>query len=557
MANPKIEVEIGAVTDGLIRGLDGSILSLKQLTTEAKKIEIALESATDVKSINTYNSQLANLRNGMQKLKTTGIDPLTKATSNYNGVGIEFSRIIQDAPFGIIGVGNNITQLAGSFQQLRSSSTSTGAALKTAFASIISPANLLVLGISAVTTALTLYSMSASSAKTPINELKDAQDDYNESLKETDRLLGREVFSQFLKEVGLVQQQNIGGKLIDIPTFTSAVEVVDKLSGKISTLRKGELELLAKFFQTQIAESLRSAQSSAGTFAEELAKQDVGLYTGLLEKVNVQLNFYKTNTDKGKDSTKGLNKEAKELQQVINAFSTDPLVDAYFEAIKKGAEFRDSLGKAASGLTGMEGKNPFTSIENQITSGLISSGPPVTEFAEQFQEQASGISAIADELVGVFSGLGNQIANSFNISNDALRGFVGTLLSNTPKIIQAIFQQAAAKKLASKSVVASNIEEGTSGAVVVGIEAAKGLGPVGLALLPVLVGGALAIVSGAFKKGGGGGGSVGAGVSGQSFTGGGVGGLGGGSRELTGELVVRGNDLVYVLGQSMNKITKG
>ena len=555
MANPKIEVEIGAVTDGLIRGLDGSILSLKQLTTEAKKIEIALETATDVKSINTYNSQLANLRNGMQKLKTTGIDPLTKATSNYNGVGIEFSRIIQDAPFGIIGVGNNITQLAGSFQQLRSSSTSTGAALKTAFASIISPANLLVLGISAVTTALTLYSMSASSAKTPINELKDAQDDYNESLKETDRLLGREVFSQFLKEVGLVQQQNIGGKLIDIPTFTSAVEVVDKLSGKISTLRKGELELLAKFFQTQIAESLRSAQSSAGTFAEELAKQDVGLYTGLLEKVNVQLNFYKTNTDKGKDSTKGLNKEAKELQQVINAFSTDPLVDAYFEAIKKGAEFRDSLGKAASGLTGMEGKNPFTSIENQITSGLISSGPPVTEFAEQFQEQASGISAIADELVGVFSGLGNQIANSFNISNDALRGFVGTLLSNTPKIIQAIFQQAAAKKLASKSVVASNIEEGTSGAVVVGIEAAKGLGPVGLALLPVLVGGALAIVSGAFKKGGSGGGSVGSGVSGQSFTGTGLNAMQ--SMNIGGEFTVKGSDLVFVLSQEEKKRKNG
>ena len=129
------------------------------------------------------------------------------------------------------------------------------------------------------------------------------------------------------------------------------------------------------------------------------------------------------------------------------------------------------------------------------------------------------------------------------------------MLSNTPKIIQAIFQQAAAKKLASKSVVASNIEEGTSGAVVVGIEAAKGLGPVGLALLPVLVGGALAIVSGAFKKGGGGGGSVGSGVSGQSFTGTGLNAMQ--SMNIGGEFTVKGSDLVFVLSQEEKKRKNG
>jgi hypothetical protein len=97
------------------------------------------------------------------------------------------------------------------------------------------------------------------------------------------------------------------------------------------------------------------------------------------------------------------------------------------------------------------------------------------------------------------------------------------------------------------------------------LETIKAGGPAAIpaAIAAIGIGVALTAASGAFKglagKGlsGGGGGSVGAGVSGQSFTGGGVGGLGGGTRELTGELIVRGNDIVYVIGQSMNKITKG
>ena len=55
--------------------------------------------------------------------------------------------------------------------------------------------------------------------------------------------------------------------------------------------------------------------------------------------------------------------------------------------------------------------------------------------------------------------------------------------------------------------------------------------------------------------GGAGGGSAG---QGSTFTGGGAqGGLFAQNRDVSGEFVVRGNDLVYVLGQANNKINKG
>jgi hypothetical protein len=154
MANPRIEVEISANVADLSQG------------------------------VNQATQQLDKLGNAANQT-TPQINRLKNATSQYNSVGVDFARIIQDAPFGIIGVGNNITQLAGSFQQLKNSSTSTGAALKTAFTSIFSSGNALILGISALTTVFTVLQMkgffkteeSAKSLKDRLDEYKDTLDD--------------------------------------------------------------------------------------------------------------------------------------------------------------------------------------------------------------------------------------------------------------------------------------------------------------------------------------------------------------------------------------------
>ena len=128
MANPNIQVEVGADVSGLTAG------------------------------VNTATSQLDKLGKAAQTTAPQ-IGKLSQATQGYNSVGTDFARIIQDAPFGIIGVGNNITQLAGSFQVLKNQTGSTGAALKSALGSILSSGNALVLGISILTTAFTVLQM--------------------------------------------------------------------------------------------------------------------------------------------------------------------------------------------------------------------------------------------------------------------------------------------------------------------------------------------------------------------------------------------------------------
>ena len=291
MANPRIEVEIGAVIDGLKQGFGESVKIIDKLEEQARDLEKALRNATDLQTIQRLNADLARNRDALAQLRTTGIEPLTKATAQYNSVGTDFARIIQDAPFGIIGVGNNITQLAGSFQNLRTQSTSTGAALKTAFASIVSPANLLVLGVSAVTTALTVYSMTAKDTSGSVDNLKQSQDDFNESLKETDQLLKQGFFNQLLKDVGLIETKNLGGRLIDVPAFESANQVLEKLGGTIDNLNKNQLQALQSFLGEKLADATRGAANATSDLEKSLALQDFDIYEALLKEVNTQLGF--------------------------------------------------------------------------------------------------------------------------------------------------------------------------------------------------------------------------------------------------------------------------
>lgn len=147
--NPEIQVEIGANITGLQKGV-----------AQAENI---------IDNIGNASNQAA-----------PKVQKLANATKGYNSVGVDFARIIQDAPFGIIGVGNNIQQLAGSFQAARNA----GQSFTTILGGVFSSGNALILGISALTTVFTILQMKGffkteESAKSLNDQLKE----YEETLK--------------------------------------------------------------------------------------------------------------------------------------------------------------------------------------------------------------------------------------------------------------------------------------------------------------------------------------------------------------------------------------
>ena len=178
MANPRIEVDIVAVVDGLKKEFGQAVGIIGKLEEKALELDDALRKATTLPEIQKLNVDLSKTKSALTQLKSSGIEPLAKATSQYNVIGLDFARVIQDAPFGIIGVGNNIQQLAQSFSTLGKTGDSLSSRLKLAFRQIFSSGNLLVLGVSLLTSALTVLAQKGffkteNSAKSLTEKLED------------------------------------------------------------------------------------------------------------------------------------------------------------------------------------------------------------------------------------------------------------------------------------------------------------------------------------------------------------------------------------------------
>lgn len=503
-------------------GFKRKIGLIEQLTNKAKALRTALSQATNEKQIEAYNQELENTSKELTRLNALGrtitanlsgvgggFNRVATSGANANGVALEFNRIIQDAPFGLIGIGNNLQQLAGNFAQVNAEAKkaggTVGTALKASLTSIISPVNLGLLAISALTAGFTAYQMGAFDFVTATDEAKTAQEEFNESLKDTEQTLKQGFFNELLKAQGLLKQENLGGRLIDVPAFQTADEVLQKLAGTIDGLNKNELEALESFLSQRLADAARASANATTELEKSLAGKDVIGYEKVLAKVNEQLKFYEDNTKKSTKATKDSIQSWEDRETAI--LKNIAAQREFNEATDPAKQFVKATGR----LTGEEGEdataNAIAEAQAKIAQALAG-GPPVKEYVQE----AEKIKEANNVLVDSFSALGIGIASSLDISNNAFKGFVTTVLSAAPKLIAAIIAQAQANKAAAEISNQANLKQATGNAIVTATSAAKGLGPIGLAALPIFIGGALALISSAFGKSAGGSSSGGAAI---------------------------------------------
>lgn len=640
MANPKIEVEIGAVIDGLRKGFGESVKIIETLEKQALDLDKALKAATDLPTIQSLNTQLLQTKAAISQLKTAGLDPLTKATSNYNSVGTDFARIIQDAPFGIIGVGNNITQLAQSFQVLKNETGSTSAALKAGFASIFAPGNALVLVISLITTALTAYQMGAFDSAEETEKLEKETESFDQTLRKlvdslgavrqarlegskgaADELVQLDLLNKALTDTNQPQNVRIAAykKLKEeYPTILNNIsqekalanglgeaylKVVNAITQRASAvaieeklveLAKQRFDILEKeanevnlqntllkqreSLMSQIAERGIQINKNGLTLAEIFGDQTVDFALVDLGEAIVNINkefnllgnvsapktqseLTKNNvaTEKLKNQFFDLNLELTDFFQLSNnsSESTQKLKRS-FEEIGNLGPLLDRLKLERFDKFRQEVEAPFTITSGKAeTQGIIEPTVIPNQLNDQaltFNSNLQTIGTTIEELTAGFGGLGAIIGSAFG-NNPKLGQFIAQFVGFAAKLIAANFK-----------IAASNAVAGAS-------QAAAATGPAAPITLPAFIAGALGLVAAAFaafggggKKGGAGGGGGGGGSSvGSSGVGGGTAFAGGGAqggmfaqnRDVSGEFVVRGQDLVYVLGQANNRINKG
>jgi hypothetical protein len=182
MAGGKLSVEIGAdITDfeKKIKEVEFDIKELSKIKLDRLKVGL---DTTEI------NAQIKDAKASLNSLKTAVKDTgqtfasATPKVANAGNTLTQFSRIAQDAPFGIIGIGNNITATAEAFASLKNQTGSTGGALK-ALASSITGTGGILLGVSLLTTGLTLLAQSGLSVGDVIDKITGNTNAYSEALK--------------------------------------------------------------------------------------------------------------------------------------------------------------------------------------------------------------------------------------------------------------------------------------------------------------------------------------------------------------------------------------
>ena len=146
-----IEIPIGAPLGQLDKDLKGAESKLKGFAAEASKTAGVLGGST-VKGANSAAFAMQNL-----------------------------GRVAQDAPFGFIGIQNNLNPLLESFARLKQESGSTGGALKALGQSLIGPAGLGI-ALSVVSAAVLFYQQYQQRANKTTNDAKKAADEYINTL---------------------------------------------------------------------------------------------------------------------------------------------------------------------------------------------------------------------------------------------------------------------------------------------------------------------------------------------------------------------------------------
>jgi methyl-accepting chemotaxis protein len=555
MSSPRIEVEIVAKVEGLAAG------------------------------VNTATGQLDKLGKSAEGTAPK-IGKLSQATGNYNAVGVNFARLIQDAPFGIIGVGNNITALAESFDQARNQ----GQSFTQILGGIFSTGNLVTLGISALVTAWTLYSQSTEKVVDLNEEARESYKELANQVEKTADILGT---LKFVTDIITAQQDEVRKLTGDYSIFTSTAEENAKITSDafaklnktqltqikstLSELADDNLKKLGNSLDLTRKEAIKFAESFKGNVAgfEALTpniRDTVSAYNSLSNQIKVagkQLEFYDDKEEKIDFRKEALDRYSKawdeyNLRLEESTILTDRVKEENEELSKKlqkvNKAFFDLPTKPIEVKIKTEGIDLEQDIPDQLPfeDQLIQALNPkrFSEFEERTAEFATNIrDLLQNNVTASFIDLGYTIGETLASGGNIFKAVGQSVLKSFARFLGQFGEQLIAYGVAATAFGKVSLALATPGGALIA------------APLAIAAGIALTAIAGAIgglgKKGpggGGGGGSVGSsGVGGgSSFTGTGAqGGMFAANRDLNGELVVRGQDLVYVFGQANNRINKG
>jgi len=516
---------------------------IEQLTAKAKALKVSLSQATNEQQIAKFNAELEQTNQELARLNALGksfsapavksFDNLKRSAGAASGAAISFGRIIQDAPFGIIGVANNIQNFGEQFSALGGKTATAGQKVSQFLTALIQPANLAILAVSALTAAWQAYSLGVFDAKEATDEVKDSIEAYRKSLNESqtsqleglknsndeiitlnslkgiieDETLERskrlkaiekaneispDIFKNLTTEAVLAGKvgdayEKVTRLLIAKATAESDIQKVVSLNDEERILRTneknievlnkiGEIEERVNRFRKEGQEEVAIANENSIRYLKN-QNPEVARLLEIESQRDILTKSISDNLKIALDETTKTKEQADELKRILEDINALPRIglprSGDREALLKQRERLQEGGKI--GTTGQEFIQ--SSLQQVIDKGIITN-LPTKEVSDNFKELSDEIKFTIDDLAQAFTGLGSVIGRAFN--NPQLGTFLGTFLTFASKLVAANFK-----------IAGSNAVAGAS-------QASLATGPAAPLTLPGFIAGALGVVAAAF-----------------------------------------------------------
>lgn len=154
MANG-IDIVIGGEVSGALAAMAAVEQRTLVLQSRIAKLQQVAGTTQNIDKMNRSLMLLSKTQNELSRISAkNSFSGITKGSSEATASMVNLSRVVQDAPYGFIGIANNLNPLLESFQRLKASTGTTGGALK-ALGSSLTGAGGVGLALGLVTTAIT------------------------------------------------------------------------------------------------------------------------------------------------------------------------------------------------------------------------------------------------------------------------------------------------------------------------------------------------------------------------------------------------------------------
>jgi|AntDeeMinimDraft_6_1070357.scaffolds.fasta_scaffold01182_5 hypothetical protein len=344
---PKIEIEIGADNSDLKKKIKEVEFDVKELAkVKVDRIKLGLDTTEITAQIKDTKATLTGLRG---TLKDTGdsFTAMKPKVANGSNALMQFSRIAQDAPFGIMGIGNNITATTEAFGYLKQSTGSASGALKAMASSLLGSGGIL-LAVSLVTSAFTYMSMNGLTLSDVIDKITGkAQDlakiNLNKAFELDEVISATQNVSELTNEIQLAKD----GFLDKDSVVKHYNETIGKTTGIVSSLDEAEQQLVKNgkaYIQMTLLKA--AAQLASEDAAKQTLQAEKSRQKNLTEFSNAILDADLTQT-RSKEQYDA--KQANLQRQLIKRKKEEVKIN--IDAAKKNLDIAEKFNKQAAEIS--------------------------------------------------------------------------------------------------------------------------------------------------------------------------------------------------------------